>query len=93
MQVLLVLTSLLPLFALNCLPSTNKYMQLLNHRAGSCFHAVIPDGLDQAGVLEHYGPGAAAGPVEPPVVVRDTCYYKAWFCNTFFMEKLYLHSG
>jgi hypothetical protein len=24
-------------------------MHLLNHRAGSCFHAVIPDGLDRAG--------------------------------------------
>jgi hypothetical protein len=56
----------------------NKYMHLLNHRAGSCFHAVIPDGLDRAGVHEHYGG------------VASETYYKAWFCDTFFMEKLYV---
>ena len=57
----------------------NRYMHLLNHRAGSCFHAVIPDGLDRAGVHEHYGG------------VASETYYKAWFCDTFFMEiKLYV---
>ena len=55
----------------------NRYMQLLNHRAGSCFHAAIPDGLDQAGVLKHYG-GASEK------------YFKAWFCDTLFMVNLYV---